>query len=277
MIAVAIGWQVYAIRRPPLDLGLVGLPSSLPLPLLALPAGQLADRVPRRRWSPRASLGCMVRRRAGLARDHGSRAALVWPFARRRTAAGIAFGMARRRADAESCRPSSLAARSVGDRQIDVVAGPAVGGLSSPSRSVYAVAACSSSPALSRSDRAVSRRGVGLAGLVARLPFIGARGSCSARSARPLRRPPRRGDRAAPVFARRHPRSVGGLGVLRPARRRRAASSAAQLPTRRPLPLAAAAADLSSRLRRRHDVVFGRRRRSLRSRSRCSRSPASST
>ena len=48
MLAVAIGWQVYAIHRNPLDLGLVGLMEFLPLPILALPAGQIADRLPRR-------------------------------------------------------------------------------------------------------------------------------------------------------------------------------------------------------------------------------------
>ena len=48
MLAVAIGWQVYSIHRNPLDLGLVGLMEFVPLPLLALPAGQLADRLPRR-------------------------------------------------------------------------------------------------------------------------------------------------------------------------------------------------------------------------------------
>ena len=48
MIAVAVGWQVYAIHKNPLDLGLVGLCEFLPLPILALPAGHLADRVPRR-------------------------------------------------------------------------------------------------------------------------------------------------------------------------------------------------------------------------------------
>ena len=49
MMAVAIGWQVYAIRENPLDLGLIGLAEFLPLPLLALPAGHIADRLPRRR------------------------------------------------------------------------------------------------------------------------------------------------------------------------------------------------------------------------------------
>ena len=48
MVAVAVGWQVYAIHRDPLDLGLIGLMEFIPLPLLALPAGQLADRVSRR-------------------------------------------------------------------------------------------------------------------------------------------------------------------------------------------------------------------------------------
>ena len=47
MATVAIGWQVYEVRENPLDLGLVGLAEFLPLPLLALPAGHLADRVPR--------------------------------------------------------------------------------------------------------------------------------------------------------------------------------------------------------------------------------------
>ena len=46
MMAVAIGWQVYSIHRDPLDLGLVGLAEFVPLPILALPAGQLADRLP---------------------------------------------------------------------------------------------------------------------------------------------------------------------------------------------------------------------------------------
>ena len=48
MVAVAVGWQVYAIHHDPLDLGLVGLAEFAPLPLLALPAGQLVDRVSRR-------------------------------------------------------------------------------------------------------------------------------------------------------------------------------------------------------------------------------------
>ena len=49
MVAVAVGWQVYSIHENPLDLGLIGLAQFLPLPLLALPAGHIADRLSRRR------------------------------------------------------------------------------------------------------------------------------------------------------------------------------------------------------------------------------------
>src|SRR3954451_14083167 len=47
MAQVAIGWQVYSIRHNAFDLGLIGLAEFAPVPLLALPAGHLADRLPR--------------------------------------------------------------------------------------------------------------------------------------------------------------------------------------------------------------------------------------
>ena len=47
MASVAIGWQVYEIRHRAFDLGLIGLAEFLPVPLLALPGGHLADRFPR--------------------------------------------------------------------------------------------------------------------------------------------------------------------------------------------------------------------------------------
>lgn len=49
MQTVAVGWQVYAITRDPLDLGLIGLSQFLPFVLLVLPAGQVADHYDRRR------------------------------------------------------------------------------------------------------------------------------------------------------------------------------------------------------------------------------------
>ncbi|HVW90570.1 MAG TPA: MFS transporter [Gaiellaceae bacterium] len=47
MAQVAIGWQVYTIHHSAFDLGLIGLAEFVPVPLLALPAGSLADRVSR--------------------------------------------------------------------------------------------------------------------------------------------------------------------------------------------------------------------------------------
>lgn len=49
MMTVAVGWQVYAVTRDPLDLGLVGLSQFLPFVLLILPAGYAADHFDRRR------------------------------------------------------------------------------------------------------------------------------------------------------------------------------------------------------------------------------------
>ena len=46
--SVAVGWQVYDITRDPVALGYVGLSIFLPMLLLVLPAGDLADRVDRR-------------------------------------------------------------------------------------------------------------------------------------------------------------------------------------------------------------------------------------
>jgi MFS family permease len=48
MQSVAIGWQIYAITRRPLDLAWVGLAQFLPAFGFSLFAGQVADRVPRR-------------------------------------------------------------------------------------------------------------------------------------------------------------------------------------------------------------------------------------
>jgi MFS family permease len=49
MLSVAIGWQVYAITRRPMDLAWVGLAQFFPALLLSLVTGHVADRVERRR------------------------------------------------------------------------------------------------------------------------------------------------------------------------------------------------------------------------------------
>jgi MFS family permease len=49
MLGVAIGWELYERTRAPLALGLIGLVQVLPVVLLALPAGHIADRLDRKR------------------------------------------------------------------------------------------------------------------------------------------------------------------------------------------------------------------------------------
>ena len=44
ILSVAVGWQIYAIARTPLALGLVGLSQFVPMFLLTLPAGDIVDR-----------------------------------------------------------------------------------------------------------------------------------------------------------------------------------------------------------------------------------------
>ena len=51
MLAVGVGWQVYALTGSALDLGLVGLAQFVPSFLLVLVAGHVADRFDRRRVS----------------------------------------------------------------------------------------------------------------------------------------------------------------------------------------------------------------------------------
>src|ERR1700722_5330628 len=49
IVAVAVGWQVYALTGSALDLGLVGLAQFLPMLLLVFVSGHAADRYDRRR------------------------------------------------------------------------------------------------------------------------------------------------------------------------------------------------------------------------------------
>ncbi|MEO8634707.1 MAG: MFS transporter [Gemmatimonadales bacterium] len=63
IMGVVVGWQLYLVTHDPLALGLVGLAEALPFIAFALPAGQLADRVDRRRLCLMALIvlvGCAV-------------------------------------------------------------------------------------------------------------------------------------------------------------------------------------------------------------------------
>ena len=134
MSFVAIGWQVYAIHRDPLDLGLVGLAMFLPLPLLALPAGHLSDRYPRRTVLALATaldaavaVGLLMVTRAG--------ADATWPFFALAFGTGVAsaVGAPAGRAMTPSLVPQAILVKALAQRsvalQLSVIVGPAVGGL----------------------------------------------------------------------------------------------------------------------------------------------------
>jgi MFS family permease len=147
MVAVAIGWQVYSIHRNPLDLGLVGLAEFVPLPILALPAGQIADRVSRRTISAislvlnLATVGVLLAITVGGVN-------VLWPFLTVGAIAGIAsaIGSPATRALTPEIVPAELLAGAIALRsvasQIGIVAGPALGGVifAIDPVSVYAVA-----------------------------------------------------------------------------------------------------------------------------------------
>ncbi len=147
MATVAIGWQVYSVRENPLDLGLVGLAEFLPIPLLALPAGNLADRLPRR--SIYAFMVIVdVAVFLGLFGITLAGAAHVWPFFALAFLTGVAsaIGAPAGRALTPSLVPqeillSALAQRSIAF-QLSMVVGPAVGGIlfAIQAELVYAVA-----------------------------------------------------------------------------------------------------------------------------------------
>jgi MFS family permease len=148
MIAVAIGWQVFDIRKNPLDLGLIGLAEFVPLLLLALPAGHLADRLPRRVVAA-FSLALMVGVSAGLLAVTLAGARVVWPYfvLAAVTGAAIAIGWPAYQALTPEVVPPDLVPGAVALRsvagQVAVIAGPAVGGLicAWKAEAVYAVAA----------------------------------------------------------------------------------------------------------------------------------------
>jgi MFS family permease len=147
MVAVAIGWQVYSIHRNPLDLGLVGLAEFVPLPILALPAGQIADRVSRRTISAislvlnLATVGVLLAITVGGVN-------VLWPFLTVGAIAGVAsaVGSPATRALTPEIVPAELLAGAIALRsvasQIGIVAGPALGGVifAIDPVSVYAVA-----------------------------------------------------------------------------------------------------------------------------------------
>ncbi|MFL5955318.1 MAG: MFS transporter [Gaiellaceae bacterium] len=147
MVAVAVGWQVYAIHHSAFDLGLIGLAEFVPLPLLALPAGQLADRLPRTIVFASSIVAEAAVAAALLVVTIGG-ARQLWAFVALAVLTGItaAFGAPAARALTPELVPADLLAGALALRSIAfqaaTVAGPALGGLLFAVRgeSVYAVA-----------------------------------------------------------------------------------------------------------------------------------------
>ncbi len=134
MASVAIGWQVYEIHHSAFDLGLIGLAEFLPVPLLALPAGHIADRLPRVKlvmvWG---IADAIVMALLLVVTING--ADELWPFVALAVATGSlgALGNPAGRSLVPEIVPvemltSALALRSIAG-QTATIAGPAIGGL----------------------------------------------------------------------------------------------------------------------------------------------------
>jgi MFS family permease len=134
MLEVAIGWEVYAQHGSPLDLGWIGLAEFIPMFVLALPAGHLADRLPRR-----LVFGCALLLGAavglGLALLSRSGDTSVLPYLALAAGAGVtmALGNPAARSMAPTLVPADMLQNAMTLRSIatqtGMVAGPALGGL----------------------------------------------------------------------------------------------------------------------------------------------------
>lgn len=133
MIDVAIGWELYERTHRALALGLVGLVQVVPIILLALPAGHLADRFDRKRIAM-ATLGLLVICSLALAAISFAVAPVPLVYL---TLFGIGVGLAFHRPAIAALLPQLVPAEHFANAvtwnsvgwQLASVAGPALGGL----------------------------------------------------------------------------------------------------------------------------------------------------
>jgi MFS family permease len=134
MVAVAIGWQVFSIHHSAFDLGLIGLCEFVPMLVFALPAGHLADHVPRHLVFAAAIglIGLVSLILIGVTINGATR---LWPFLvlAALTGVGNVLGAASGRALGATLvpwelLPSAIALRSIAF-QGGTIAGPALGGV----------------------------------------------------------------------------------------------------------------------------------------------------
>ena len=135
---VVVAWQVYDITKDPLSLGLMGLAEVVPVLIIALYAGHLADRMNRHHITVASLIllfACSVTFLVfnlipGFLHAHGA-----WPFYAVIFVSGIArsFAQPARQAMGAELVPRSLYPNAVAWRsstwQFAAVAGPALGGL----------------------------------------------------------------------------------------------------------------------------------------------------
>ena len=134
MVSVAVGWQVYAIHHKAFDLGLIGLAEFVPALVVALPAGQLADRVPRTLVAAWATLAeAVVAALLLLVTIGGARE--LWQFVALAALTGLTAGIGQPagRSLTPEVAPADLLAGAIALRsvagQAASIAAPALGGL----------------------------------------------------------------------------------------------------------------------------------------------------
>ena len=134
MLAVGVGWQMYALTGRALDLGLVGLAQFLPSFFLVLVAGHVADHFDRRRVlqlcmvaEAAAALGLAVASALGVITEHAI-FALIFVVG-----AGRAFQMPTMQALLPALVPPALLSRAIAANasasQAAIIVGPALGGI----------------------------------------------------------------------------------------------------------------------------------------------------
>ncbi|MEP6679673.1 MAG: MFS transporter, partial [Betaproteobacteria bacterium] len=134
MLAVGVGWHIYALTGSELDLGFVGLAQFVPAFLLVLVAGHAADRFDRRRVL-QACVVVEALAAAGLALgSYQGWITEAWIFALIFTVgAARAFQMPPMAAMLPSLVPREIFPRAIASNsvatQAAVIAGPAIGGL----------------------------------------------------------------------------------------------------------------------------------------------------
>jgi len=134
MVSVAVGWQVYSIRHKAFDLGLIGLAEFVPAALVALPAGQLADRVSRTFLATASVLAeAVIAALLLVVTLNGAQS--LWPFVALAalTGATAGIGAPAGRSLTPEIVPSELLAGAIALRsvagQAASIAAPALGGL----------------------------------------------------------------------------------------------------------------------------------------------------